>query len=221
MTAVRAPAPEGGKPATSFTTCEFWYDFSSPYAYLGSTQIAGLAQRTGARIAWRPMLLGALFKSVGTPMVPLFEQPKAKQAYLARDVQMWAAHFDVPFHWPSRFPMRTITALRLALAADADIARLSHVLFRAYWAEDQNIDDKQILTEILAGHGFDPALLERTDDPAIKDQLRTNTEAAATAGLFGAPTFVVKDEQGDLQFWGQDRMPLVERALTGWRPQAG
>jgi 2-hydroxychromene-2-carboxylate isomerase len=53
-------------------TLEIYWDFSSPFAYLGSTQAAKLAERTGATLAWRPMLLGGLFKAIGQSDVPLF-----------------------------------------------------------------------------------------------------------------------------------------------------
>ena len=37
------------------------------------------------------------------------------------------------------------------------------------------------------------------------------------SGVFGAPTCIVKRPEGDLLFWGQDRLVLVERALRGVR----
>ena len=43
---------------------EFFYDLGSPAAYLAHTQLAGLAARTGARVRYRPMLLGGVFKAV-------------------------------------------------------------------------------------------------------------------------------------------------------------
>ena len=36
---------------------DFHYDFSSPFAYLASTQVEGLARRTGCELRWRPLLL--------------------------------------------------------------------------------------------------------------------------------------------------------------------
>jgi 2-hydroxychromene-2-carboxylate isomerase len=44
----------------------------------------------------------------------------------------------------------------------------------------------------------------------VKKELVDATQAAVTAGVFGAPTWVV---DGKELFWGQDRIPLVERAL--------
>ena len=63
----------------------------------------------------------------------------------------------------------------------------------------------------LAGAGLDAdALFSGTRDPAIKEQLKTNTETAVARGVFGAPTFFVGDEM----FFGQDRLDFVEEALA-------
>ena len=110
----------------------FYYDFSSPYAYLGATQIERVAQEQGATVRWRPILVGALFNAIGTPNVPLDDFPAAKRSYMLRDLMHWAAHWRVQLRWPSRFPMRTVAPLRLALAVEAaggDIAAVSHALF--------------------------------------------------------------------------------------------
>ena len=50
---------------------EIYWDFSSPFAYLGTTQAKAVAERTGAELVWRPMLLGAVFKAIGQVDVPL------------------------------------------------------------------------------------------------------------------------------------------------------
>jgi len=40
----------------------FYYDFSSPWAYLASTQVEKLAKSCNAELEFVPILLGALFK---------------------------------------------------------------------------------------------------------------------------------------------------------------
>jgi tyrosyl-tRNA synthetase len=47
------------------------------------------------------------------------------------------------------------------------------------------------------------------NDAATKERLRTETDAALAAGVFGAPWLVVDGEP----FWGADRLPQVERWL--------
>ncbi len=189
----------------------FYYDFSSPYAYLGATQVERVARQAGARVRWRPILVGALFNQIGTPNVPLDDFPAAKRAYMVRDLQHWASHWGVPLGWPSRFPMRTVAPLRLALATEAaggDIAALSLRLFTAYWVEDRDISDPSVLRDF-----GDLAALEA---PAVKAALRAATDEAIAAGVCGVPSFVVR---GQL-FWGQDRLELVSRVLGGWDPPA-
>ena len=217
-----APAPAASAHPPRPGTLHFWYDFSSPFSYLAATQIEAACARAGARLVWEPMLLGALFKEVGTPNVPLLAMAESKRAYVRRDLDHWAAYYGVPFRFASRFPMRTVTALRLALLAGDRIAELSHALFRALWVEDRDLDDAATLAEILRRHDFDPdSMLARTQEPEIKQALIEQTTRAAQAGVFGAPTMIVTHERGDLLFWGQDRLILAEAAAAGWRPHVG
>jgi 2-hydroxychromene-2-carboxylate isomerase len=218
----REPGPEAHPRPAQPPTLHFWYDFSSPFAYLASTQIEALAARTGARLVWQPILLGGLFKEIATPDVPLFAMAESKRAYFYRDLDHWASYWDVPFRFATRFPVRTVTALRLALLAGDRIAELSRALFRAAWADDQDLDDVHTLSEILRRHGFDAdEMLSRTRDPAIKLALINQTARAQATGVFGAPSVIIEHERGDLLFWGQDRLSLVEAAANGWSPRAG
>jgi 2-hydroxychromene-2-carboxylate isomerase len=193
-------------------TLEIYWDFSSPFAYLGSTQAEALAARTGATLVWRPMLLGGVFKTIGQAEVPLLTWSPAKQRYYYEDMQRWAAFWGVPFKYPTRFPMISLKALRTYLALPEERqGAFRERTFRAYWAEDRDIADDAVLRELLgAGPGADE-VLARTQEPAVKKALIDATQRAVEAGVFGAPTWVV---DGKELFWGQDRIPLVERALT-------
>jgi 2-hydroxychromene-2-carboxylate isomerase len=208
-----APVPPAASAGASPATIDFYYDFSSPFAYLGSTQIEDIARRSGARLRWRPFLLGALFKAIGTPNVPLLALNPAKQRYLQRDLCDWAAHLGVPFRFASRFPMRSVKALRLALlAGDDHIGRLSKALFRALWVDDRDLDDDDTLAAILADVDLDPGLVARTTEPEVKALLFDATAAALDRGVFGAPTSIVSRPGADDElFWGQDRLELVAR----------
>jgi 2-hydroxychromene-2-carboxylate isomerase len=190
-------------------TLEIYWDFSSPFAYLGSTQAAKLAERTGATLVWRPMLLGGLFKSIGQSDVPLFTWSEAKKRYYFEDMHRWAAYWGVPFKFPTRFPMGSLKALRTYLALpEPRRAAFREATFRAYWAEDRDIADDAVLRELVGAEADD--VMARTQDPAVKKELVDATQSAVAAGVFGAPTWVV---DGKELFWGQDRIPLVERAL--------
>jgi 2-hydroxychromene-2-carboxylate isomerase len=210
------PAPAPDQPLAEGREVSFFFDFSSPFAYLAATQIEAVARRAGAAVRWKPFLLGALFKSIGTADVPLFTMPEPKRVLIGRDMLRWADHYAVPFRFPSRFPMNSVKALRMVLQLpDAQRPPLVHALFRAAWAEDRDLSDDAELAAIAGSAGLDgPALVAGTKSDTVKALLRSATDEAERAGLFGVPGFLVKD----LLFWGQDRLPFVERALQGWRP---
>jgi 2-hydroxychromene-2-carboxylate isomerase len=212
------PTPEEA-PATAGREVSFFFDVSSPFAYLASTQIEAVARRAGASVKWRPFLLGALFKAIGTPEVPLFALPEAKRAYVPVDLDRWARRWGAPFRFPSRFPMNTVKALRMILQLpEAQRPALIHALFHALWVDDRDLADDAELAAIATSVGLDGrALVAGTKADAIKEQLKAATAEAERLGLCGAPSFLV----GDLLFWGQDRLLFVEKALRGWRPRGG
>ena len=195
----------------------FFFDFSSPFAYLASTQVEAVAARNGATVRYRPFLLGGLFKALGGPDVPLFSMPPVKQRHARDDMFRWADFHGVPLKFPTRFPMNTVKALRMILQlAEDQRAPLMHAIYRAYWADDRDINDDAVLVELAGSVGLDgSALLAGTKQDSVKALLKDATDEAVKLGLFGAPTFMV----GDLLFWGQDRLAFVEKALNGWRPR--
>jgi 2-hydroxychromene-2-carboxylate isomerase len=190
-------------------TLEVYWDFSSPFAYLGYMQAGALAERTGATLVHRPFLLGALFKDVGQPMVPLSTWPEPKQRYYFEDMVRSAAALGVPFKFPSRFPMNSLKALRTYLALpEPRRDAFARATFKAYWADDRDIADDSVLAELS---GQDVAEVAKgTQASEVKAALVAGTRRAVEAGVFGAPAWVVDEK--DL-FWGQDRVVLVERAL--------
>lgn len=216
------PRAEPASPAVSASAAsaakrlEFYFDFSSPFAYLAATRVPDLAARAGADLAYEPFLLGGLFQSIGTPNVPLFEMPDVKRRHAVADMHRWAARFGVPLRFPTRFPMNTVKPLRMVLALDNAARRpFVEAVYRAYWADDRDISDNAVLAGLASSVGLDgAALVARTAEDDLKAALRRSTETAASRGVFGAPSFFVDD----LLFWGQDRLEHVERALAGWRP---
>ena len=188
---------------------DFFFDLSSPYSYLAATQVAGMAERTGATFVWRPMVLGAVFKAVGNEM-PARVPHKAR--WMGQDLQRWADHYGVPWRMSSHFPSNAIKAMRLCLVDDARAAEVALAGFRAMWVEDRDVTVASALQRIAEAGGLDAAsALAAIEDPKIKDRLRVNTDEAVARGAFGAPTFFV----GDQLFWGNDRLHFVERALGG------
>ena len=191
---------------------EFFFDPASAYSWLASTQVAALADRTGATAVWRPFSLGFAFKATGneTPArIP------AKAAWLRDDLGRWAARYGVPYRYPSRFPIASMGALRLLVAArrlhgDDAVPRLAAPLFAAAWGEDRDLADAAVLRVCVTAAGLDAqALAAAAEAPETKAELKANTDEAVARGVFGAPAFFV----GDALYWGNDRLEFVEAAL--------
>jgi 2-hydroxychromene-2-carboxylate isomerase len=88
-------------------------------------------------------------------------------------------------------------------------------IYKAAWVDGIDLNNDEALAEVLIQAGHDgKGLIAATQDPAIKAQLRGNTEAAAAAGACGAPTIMI----GSQVFWGQDRLNRVGEALMLERP---
>ena len=102
--------------------------------------------------------------------------------------------------------MRTVTAGRVAILDP----RTTPIIYKAAWVDGVDLNNDHALCDVLDEAGLDgTALISATQDPAIKAQLRGNTEAAINAGACGAPTVLV----GNQLFWGQDRLNRVAEAL--------
>lgn len=190
---------------------EFFFDFGSPYSYLAWKELPRLAQRTGATIVWRPILLGGVFKATGNHSPA--EVP-AKLGWLHDDTARWARRYGVPFRQNPHFPVNTLMLMRGATGYlrqdEATFLRYADAMFSAMWEQGRNLNDPAEIGAVLAAAGFDPrAALTLVDDPEVKQALKRDTEHAVTRGVFGAPSFIVGDEL----FWGNDRLLFVEEAL--------
>jgi len=193
---------------------EFWFDFSCPYAYLGSTQIEALAERTGATLELKPFLLGGVFRAIKTPQVLFTTLSPPKAAHNGRDMMRWAQHMDVELNMPAGHPFRTVTALRTLLVTGEPYNDLMHRYYRAYWVDGKDLADPAVLAQVLTDAGHDAeAVLEAAGSEAVKQQLFEATDTALERGVFGAPAMVIEGEKA--LYWGQDRLDQVEAALGG------
>jgi 2-hydroxychromene-2-carboxylate isomerase len=188
---------------------EFFFDYTSPFSYLADTQLPGIARRTGARIAYRPMFLGGVMHETGQPPAAL----PARAKYMPKDIRRWVSRYGIEFTFNPSFPLQTLSALRAAYAAqDAGVFDRYHAaLFHAAWAKPRNLSDPDVLRGVIAEAGLDAdALLAAAATQPLKARLKTATAEAVARGAFGAPTFFVGDEM----FFGNDRLEFVEAALA-------
>jgi len=193
---------------------ELWYEFASTYSYLSVMRIEKVAAAAKLAVAWRPFLLGPIFRAQGWNDSPFNVYP-AKGRYMWRDMERLAAGYGLPFRKPSAFPRNGLSAARIALLAEPEgwCPDWTRAVFTAEFAHDRDIADTAVLSGLLETLGQDPgAVLARAESPENKTLLREQTERAQQLGIFGAPSFVVG---GDL-YWGNDRLgEAVAKAALG------
>jgi 2-hydroxychromene-2-carboxylate isomerase len=183
----------------------FWYEFASTYSYLSAMRIEAEARRAEIEVAWRPFLLGPIFKSQGWTTSPFNLYP-VKGRYMVRDISRIAASRGLPFQMPATFPANGLKAARLAIAAQefGAQAAFTRAVYQAAFGRGQDISSDEILSECLTASGLDPETLwALSTDETVKAALKRNTEEAQALGIFGAPSFTTRD--GEL-FWGDDRL---------------
>ena len=183
---------------------EFWYDFASTYSYLSAMRIETVAEAAAVDVIWKPFLLGPIFSAQGWSTSPFNIYP-AKGRYMVREMQRLATERGLAFKLPSPFPQNSLYAARLALIGHDEEwgPQFTRAVYVAEFANGANIADRQTLAAILGELGLDAAaLLQRIEQPEVKQRLRERTEEAEELEIFGAPSFLAREEL----YWGDDRL---------------
>lgn len=195
---------------------DFYFDYSSPYGYFAAAQVDAVAARHGRSVTWHPILLGAVFKITGQrplPSIPL------KGDYVRRDLERYATLLNLPFRFPTRFPLASTAACRAFYHisdTDPEVAkRFARAVYGAFFVDDRDISSPEVVVAIAreaAAHSDD--LSARLNDESTKARLRQEVDAAIERKVFGSPFVFVDGEP----FWGADRLDQVERWLAtgGW-----
>jgi 2-hydroxychromene-2-carboxylate isomerase len=193
---------------------DYYFTPISPYTYLGHERFLEIAARHGATVAVKPVDYGRIFPVSGG--LPLKQRAPQRQAYRLTELERWSKHLGKALNVkPKFFPVSPDAAAKWIIAAQtrgaADALRLAGALLRAVWAEERDISDEPTLASIASGERLDPALLAAgAASPDTASRYDALTQEAIERQIFGAPTYVYRDEL----FWGQDRLDFLDRALA-------
>jgi 2-hydroxychromene-2-carboxylate isomerase len=187
----------------------FYYDLSSPYAYLAAARVDDVLP---VRPEWRPIAFGVIVQRIGKVPWSFASDRNADFAEIDRRA---AALGLPPIRYPEGWPVKTysIIALRAALAAvDQDQRRaLTRELYRSAFVDGHHLADVETVLDAAERAGLDrAAIAEAISSEEIKAQLRADTDAALELGVTGVPTVAV----GEHLFWGDDRLEDAAAALA-------
>lgn len=193
---------------------EFLFDFGSPNAYLAHKVIPEIEERTGAKFEYVPILLGGIFKLTNNrPPMVAFGDVKGKMAYEMKETERFIRrHAITTFKFNPNFPVNTLALMRMAVAAQeaGQFAPYVEAAFHHMWEAPKKMDDPDVIRAALIESGLDAdRLIAAAQTPEVKQRLMANTEAAASRGVFGSPSFFVGEEL----FFGKDRLGEVEEEI--------
>jgi len=176
---------------------DWYFDFVSPFAYLALHRLGEFSHP----VTYKPVLFAGLLNhwgQKGPAEIP------AKRRWTYRWCTWWAEELGVPFRFPAAHPFNPLPHLRLALACGNEPRAVKRI-FEWIWMSGEHADDPKRFASLCTDLGVAEAKLGE-----VKDQLRANTEEAATRGVFGVPSFVIDGEV----FWGADAIDFARAFLA-------
>ena len=177
---------------------DWYFDVISPFAYLQLVRFDRLPDDLS--ITCRPILFAGLLGHWGQKGPAEIE---GKRLHTYRFSQWRAEREGVTLRYPPAHPFNPLGALRLCTALGSDVATVRTV-FDHIWGDGIGIDSEagwQALAQRLGVEDADALV----STPEVKDGLRRSTEEAIDAGVYGVPTFRVRDEL----FWGDDATGMM------------
>lgn len=179
-----------------------YLDVISRCAYLAFEKLPEALQGLSYHVGYRPILFayGQLSPAEIAP----------KHDWTHRRV-LWLAHgHGIPLQMPALHPFNPLPLLPLAVGCGENgLANRSvcKTIFRHVWQGGADAADAARL------EALQQALVPRREpgSDALKTELKSSTEQAIAAGLFGVPTCAV---DGKL-FWGFDALPMLRAYLEG------
>jgi 2-hydroxychromene-2-carboxylate isomerase len=186
-------------------TVEYFFSFRSPYSYLSAPRAFALPQRYRIELVFRGIRPMAMR---GQPL------PRAKQLYILRDAKREALRLGLPFgkiYDPLGEGVWRCLCIAEHAAQRGRTAEFVEAAARAIWAEGAVVATDRDLRQIAERTGLEwQECVAAIGNPVYRERVEANTARLAELGQWGVPTFTFNGAA----YWGQDRLPDLERALT-------
>lgn len=193
---------------------DYFFATNSPYTYLAGLRMEEIAAKHGATITYKPLDIIALFaRTGGTPPGERHESRKELRLQeLRRQSRKTGLPLDLDTANMNVNPAPSSYAfISASKAGGGDLGKLVHAITGKRWAEGADIAQDDVIRAALEEAGFDPALAD-SGMLAGAEEYANNLEDAVSAGVFGAPFYIV---DGSEKFWGQDRIDDLDLFLSG------
>lgn len=191
---------------------DYYLSLISPWSYLGHERLQKIAKEYGTEIKVHPVDLSIIFPATGG--IPLPKRSLQRIEYRMQELIRWRDHLKLPLtlnprHFPVRDRQAAIMVVNLREQDPAAATDLAGALLRAVWVEQRDISDQETLLTIARENNQDGN--ELLSNPArCENTIAKDTEEAVSRGIFGAPSYVYRDQI----YWGQDRLDFLYRSLA-------
>jgi 2-hydroxychromene-2-carboxylate isomerase len=192
-----------------------YFSLHSPWAYVGHGALQALVAKHKLRVDYRPVSLPQIYPESGG--LPLARRHPLRQDYRIVELQRWREKRGLKFHLhPKHWPFDPAPGDRIVCAmtlAGVDPTNFIAGVFAGAFERQLDVGDAATLAQILGEAGYEPAWLRRGESGEAETCYQGNLALALEAGVFGSPSYVLDGEV----FWGQDRLDLLDDALTSGR----
>src|SRR5215472_12712307 len=195
---------------------EYYFSMHSPWAYIGHVPFRELVHRFSLNVTYKPISLPKVFAETGG--LPVTKRHPARLRYRMIELQRWREKRRLNLKLrPKFFPFEPELADRFVIAVAAagyDPDGFLRRAFAALWEDERDLADAATLITLADATGLPgEKLLAAARRSEAKSTYDKNIADAIAADVIGSPTYILDGEV----FWGQDRIDLLEDALTSGR----
>jgi len=181
-------------------------DYTDPLSYLVKHRMDRLSREFDMPIVWQ----GLELCPEGTPLPDVHATALAS---LWRTAQELAARDDVPLAIPSRAAHTALAwEASLVAAREGVFTAFQAAVYRAYFVDDRDISDREVLLELAGLCGMDiRALGDHLSKRTLRPLIEAQREEARAMGVDGVPVcFVGKARLVGVHAYGMYQRELVK-----------
>jgi predicted DsbA family dithiol-disulfide isomerase len=202
---------------------EIWSDVMCPFCYIGKRRFESALQQFGHKedieIEWKSFQLNPDLET--DPVTNIDQYLADKKGWtidyaqqMNAHVTQMAAEVGLTYNFDKAIVANSFNAHRFSHFAKSYGLGLEaeEQLFKAYFTDGKNIDDKKTLINLGTQIGLDAVEVKQVlDSNTYADEVKYDIEQASYLGIKGVPFFVMNNKYG---VSGAQAVPVFEQTLS-------
>lgn len=185
---------------------KMYSDYKSPYAWLAFDPVFALEEKYAVRVRWRPFQL----RIKGSGQRSVYSEYKVKYSYMDARRSSNERGENKMIRGPLKI-FDTTPALIGGLFAEKQgrVVEYSRKVYEMFFNRELAADEPDAVAELLGSMGMSVDEYRAYLEGPGKDEYEAAQQEASEDHIFGVPICVFRGEP----FWGNDRVPMLERRL--------